>query len=107
MLESKKHQTFSLGALWRISLALKVDMYKLCIDENMEKQEEPKFLSYKCNQCEYETDIPYELIELLNKANSICTNIDNILPVFKCAKCSGVIIPKSIEEVEEKSLEKV
>lgn len=33
-IESRKHQTFSLGALWRISLILEVDMYKLCIDED-------------------------------------------------------------------------
>lgn len=31
-LESKKYQSFSLGALYRISLILEVEMYELCID---------------------------------------------------------------------------
>ena len=46
-LESKKHQTFSLGALWRISLILGVDMYKLCIDEEKEKKAQ---ISYICTR---------------------------------------------------------
>lgn len=31
-LESKKYQSFSLGALYRISLILDVKLYELCID---------------------------------------------------------------------------
>ena len=31
-LESKKYQSFSLGALYRISLILEVEMYELCIE---------------------------------------------------------------------------
>lgn len=78
-LESKKHQTFSLGALWRISLILGVDMYKLCIDE----ENTPKFIKYKCSNCGYETEIPYSLIKDLIK--------DNKYPIFDCAKCDSVI----------------
>ena len=46
--ESRKHQTFSLGALWRISLILEVDMYKLCIDED-DLRNVNKCSLYKCN----------------------------------------------------------
>lgn len=31
-IESAYHQTFSLGAIWRISRVLEVDFYKLCED---------------------------------------------------------------------------
>ena len=92
--ESKKHQTFSLGALGRISLVLWVDMYKLCIDEENQKNELPKFITYKCNKCNYETSIPYELVELLKKANQIYTHMDNQTPIFECEKCDGFIVPK-------------
>lgn len=93
-IESKKYQSFSLGALWRISLILGIDMYKLCIDENQEQLEKPKFIKYKCEKCNYETDIPYELIELLNKANSIANQHDKNVPTFNCANCDGIIKPK-------------
>lgn len=93
-IESKKYQSFSLGALWRISLILGIDMYKLCIDENQEQLEKPKFIKYKCEKCNYETDIPYELIELLNKANSISNQHDKNIPTFNCANCDGIIKPK-------------
>ena len=92
--ESKKHQTFSLGALWRISLVLGIDMYKLCIDENETKEEKTKFITYKCNKCNYETTIPCELVELLKTANQIYTHTDAQTPIFECAKCDGFIIPK-------------
>lgn len=70
-------------------------MYKLCMDDENEKNENiSKFISYKCNKCNYETEIPLELIELLNKANSICTHIANNTPIFKCANCDGFIVPK-------------
>ena len=37
-IENNVHQTFSIGTLWRLSLILEVDMYKLCIEENKEKE---------------------------------------------------------------------
>ena len=36
-IENNVHQTFSLGTLWRLSLVLEVDMYKLCIEQKVEK----------------------------------------------------------------------
>lgn len=35
-IENNVHQTFSIGTLWRISLVLNVDMYKLCMEEECE-----------------------------------------------------------------------
>ena len=35
-MENNVHQTFSLGTLWKISLVLDVDMYKLCMERNIE-----------------------------------------------------------------------
>lgn len=88
----KKYQTFSLGALWRIASVLGIDMYKLCIDEEI-KEEKPKYIKYKCNQCTYETDIPYELVELLVKANQIYTQNELGTPLFDCDKCDGHVLP--------------
>lgn len=94
-LESKKHQTFSLGALWRISLILGVDMYKLCIDEDKEK-EKPKFLTFSCENCDYKTEIPIELIELVEKANEISTSSKEKEDIhFKCPKCANKLIFKA------------
>ncbi len=37
-IENNVHQTFSIGTLWRLSLILEVDMYKLCIEDSKEKE---------------------------------------------------------------------
>ena len=92
-IESKKYQTFSLGALYRISLVLDIDMYKLCIDED-DIKEQPKVVKYKCNKCDYTTEIPFEIITLLKSASKICTKIENCSPVFNCSNCDGIIVPE-------------
>lgn len=76
-LESKKYQSFSLGALYRISLILEVEMYELCIDED-EKQT-PTYIKYKCNKCKYTTEIPYKLIKDVEEKTVKCKNCNNIL----------------------------
>lgn len=38
-IENNVHQTFSIGTLWRISLVLGIDMYRLCIEEEQQKEE--------------------------------------------------------------------
>lgn len=95
-IESKKYQTFSLGALYRMSLVLGIDMYKLCIDEE-QVIEKPKVVKYKCNKCDYTTEIPSEIINLLETASKICTHIENNTPIFNCSKCDGIIIPDKEE----------
>ena len=36
-MENNVHQTFSVGTLWRLSLVLEIEMYKLCIEQVKEK----------------------------------------------------------------------
>ena len=36
-IESKNHQTFSLGTLWRIALVLNIDIAELFNEDNIEK----------------------------------------------------------------------
>lgn len=84
-IESKKHQTFSLGALWRISLILDVDMYKLCIDEDDLKNKN-KFILYKCNKCNNEIKMPEEIINSFLIINKMFGE-NNINPEFNCPEC--------------------
>lgn len=91
---NKKYQSFSLGALWRISLILGVDMYKLCIDEDININSAPAAVKYRCKKCNYATEIPAEIIKLLEDASKICTHIEKNTPVFNCSKCNGIIIPE-------------
>lgn len=84
--ESKKHQTFSLGALWRISLILGVDMYKLCIDEESEKNKNKSIL-YKCNNCGNEIKMPYEIIETFVTVNKMFSEKEDN-PSFRCPNCN-------------------
>ena len=42
-IENNVHQTFSIGTLWRLSLILEVDMYKLCIEEKKEDEYEEMY----------------------------------------------------------------
>lgn len=88
-LESKKYQTFSLGALWRIALVLDIDMYKLCIDEDSANKSKPQFITFKCEKCDYETDIPFEMIQLLSDAGKMSDGFDLSKTNFNCKKCDG------------------
>ena len=58
-IESAYHQTFSLGAIWRISIVLGVDFYKLCEDDSINTSK--KYITYKCNKCDTETKIPIKI----------------------------------------------
>lgn len=42
-IENNVHQTFSIGTLWRLSLVLGIDMYKLCIEEKAENEYEEMY----------------------------------------------------------------
>ncbi len=95
-LESKKHQTFSLGALYRISLILGIDMYKLCIDDTL-LQEKKTFITYRCNKCGFKTEIPYNLITAVSNVNHIYTN-QFTYPTFRCDVCDGSLIPETKNE---------
>lgn len=91
-IESNYHQTFSLGALWRISRVLDVDFCKLCEDNS---SLEKKSIIFKCDKCNSEIEIPLDLIKVFQDLTKIL-GIDKI-PTFKCLKdgCTGKIKPKN------------
>lgn len=88
-IESAYHQTFSLGALWRISMVLGVDFYKLCEDEN--KKTNAKYIGYKCESCGLETKMPIQVIEHFKNIYEIAGNKN--LPTFDCTDCEGQLKP--------------
>ena len=92
-IESAYHQTFSLGAIWRISQVLGIEFSKLCEDNNQNHKN--KFLLYKCNTCNEETKIPISMAKLLNDIYEISENKN--LPTFDCTKndCNGKMFPSN------------
>lgn len=88
-MESAYHQTFSLGAIWRISRVLGIEFYKLC-EEDSDVQNK-KFINYKCNKCNTETKIPIQIAKHFKYIYEIAGN--NNLPQFNCTNCDGHIIP--------------
>ena len=92
-IESNYPQTFSVGALWRISRVLEIDFYKLCIEEEEELQKS-KSITFKCNSCGIETKMP---IQVVNHFKSIYKLTDNKeIPHFECIndECKGKLFPK-------------
>lgn len=61
-IESSYHQTFSLGAIWRISRVLGVEFYKLC-EEDSENNHDLKYFEDKCNKCGIETKMPIQIVK--------------------------------------------
>lgn len=96
-LESKTHQSFSLGALWRIAMILDVDMYKLCIDEDNIKEDDfdkMNYTKFKCDKCDFVTYIPNSILDsYFNLAKEFNNEkFKNKYDIkFACAKCSGQI----------------
>ena len=78
-IESNYHQTFSLGAIWRISQVLGVDFSKLCEDNDVKKSN--KYILYKCNKCGIESKIPIDKLAGNNNP-----------PQFDCTNCDGKLI---------------
>lgn len=96
-IESAYHQTFSLGAIWRISRALGVDFNKLCEDDSLTSKS--KFISYKCDTCGEETKIPSQIIKVFKDLYEI-TGYKNI-PIFDCTKenCNGKLRPINLMDL--------
>ena len=88
-IESAYHQTFSLGALWRISQVLDVDFSKLCVDEN--KEVPIKHILYKCKKCGEEVKIPIKIAIHFKEIYELANN--NNLPHFDCTNCDGILEP--------------
>lgn len=96
-IESAYHQTFSLGAIWRISRALGVDFNKLCEDDSLTSKD--KFINYKCDTCGEETKIPSQIIKVFKDLYEI-TGYKNI-PIFDCTKenCNGKLRPTNLMDL--------
>lgn len=92
-IESAYHQTFSLGAIWRISRALGVDFEKLCKDNSLPNKS--KYINYKCNICGQETKLPYKMVSIFKDLYEITGNKN--LPEFDCTQdnCTGKIKPQN------------
>ena len=96
-IESAYHQTFSLGAIWRISRALGVEFNKLCEDDSLTSKS--KFINYKCDTCGEETKIPSQIIKVFKDLYEI-TGYKNI-PIFDCTKenCNGKLRPINLMDL--------
>lgn len=88
-IESAYHQTFSLGALWRISRVLEVDFCKLCEDEKIDKK--IKYINYKCDSCGLETKMPIQVVRHFKDIYVLAGNKN--LPSFDCTNCDGQLKP--------------
>lgn len=90
-IESSYHQTFSLGAAWRIAQALDVNFDKLCEDD--EHQTKKKYILFKCDTCQKETKIPLQMINIYKELNS--SEKKGNLPSFDCLEecCQGHLHP--------------
>ncbi|MCI8446685.1 MAG: helix-turn-helix transcriptional regulator [Bacilli bacterium] len=90
-IESAYHQTFSLGAIWRISRVLDIDFCKLCEDDSLPNKS--KYIKYKCDTCGEETKLPAKMVKIFK--NIYETTNNNNLPIYDCTKdeCNGKIKP--------------
>lgn len=91
-IESNYHQTFSLGAIWRIAMVLGIDFAKLCEDDSNINQ--PKFIKYTCDECNEITDIPIAVAKHFKNIYELTGNKQ--LPTFDCTKCDGKMFPTDI-----------
>lgn len=91
-IESSYHQTFSLGAIWRISRVLDIDFSKLCEEDNF-TTDKVKYISYKCNKCGTETKMPIKVVKHFKEIYELANNKN--LPSFECTNnnCDGQIYP--------------
>ena len=92
-IESSTHQTFSLGALWRIATALGVSINELCYDSASFGNKNTKNISYCCEKCSYNFDMPIEVTEVFEFIYSV-SNSKERFPTFTCPKCGGKLIPQ-------------
>lgn len=88
-IESAYHQTFSLGALWRISQILGVDIKKLCEDE--EPKPSVKYINYKCSSCGVQVKMPIKVVMHFKEIYELAGNKN--LPSFDCTNCNGELNP--------------
>jgi len=90
-IESSTHQTFSLGALWRIASSLGVSLHELCYDNNKLGSVNMKGVEYICNNCSYNLEMPIEIIDVFEFMYAVSKSKE-LYPSFTCPKCGGKLI---------------
>lgn len=95
-MESSTHQTFSLGTLWRTSLALDISLYQLFIEENKFHQENTNGIEYICLNCKNDIILPPEIISTFNFVYNVAKN--KTIPTFTCPKCKSEMFPKDYKK---------
>lgn len=60
------------------------------MEEKMKKN--GKFIEYICPKCKIKENIPTEVVEMLDKADSFGVDT-NYPPRFKCQNCPGKMVP--------------
>ena len=84
-IESRTYQSFSISALNNIAKALNTNMLSLLPTNNVNNLKSNKI---KCEYCNYNTEIPQELIKLLNNIHELT----NKKIKLTCPHCSKKII---------------
>ncbi len=84
-IESNTYQAFSISALNNIAKALNTSMCNLLPNENLINKLNNKI---KCNFCNYETTLPYELVKLLLTIEEISQKKIRLT----CPKCQKKIM---------------
>ena len=96
-IESSTHQTFSLGALWRIAAALGVGLHEICYDNtSLGSEETLKSMEYVCKDCSNKLDMPMEVIDVFEFIYAVGKSKE-LYPTFTCPKCGGKLIPKNVD----------
>ena len=93
-IESSTHQTFSLGALWRIATALGVSLHELCYDHESLGNNNLKSEKYICLNCHNELDLPMEIIDVFAFIYSVGKSKEPY-PTFTCPKCGKKMVPEN------------
>lgn len=86
-IESRTYQSFSITALNNIAKALNTSILELLPKEN-EIEKSQVTTKIKCGYCEYNTEIPIELIKLMNSINDITHKKIKLT----CPKCHKKIV---------------
>ena len=99
-IESSTHQTFSLGALWRIASALGVGLHEICYDNsNLGSENNLKSVEYICKSCSNNLEMPIEVIDVFEFIYAVGKSKE-LYPTFTCPKCGGKLIPKNVDKYQ-------
>ncbi len=100
-IESSTHQTFSLGALWRIATALGVSLHEICYDNNkLGSANNMNSVLYICDSCSNTIDMPIEVVDVFEFIYAVGKSKE-LYPTFTCPKCGGKLIPKKNDPLDK------